>query len=396
MPAMRLILRSGSDFRKQTDMTQMNARRIAEILRSTLFGLLAVGLAAATAAPVFGQAHGAWTYTGFLHTARQFHTATLLNNGQVLVIGGFFDGEATSLVDSYNPSTGEWTETGFLLTARFGHTATLLANGEVLVTGGFSTNNQAILNSAELYNPSTNTSRATGSMTLAREFHSAVLLPSGEVLVTGGFTPSGSTGDSRTNAAEIYNPATGTFTASGSMNDARADAQLTLLQNGKALIAGGGDGNDDASCTAELFSKGHWSLTSTLSLCGVSVDTTALLPNGDVLLDGGSNNQFYDPSTNAWQPTLGSADINVGPLALLADGKVLVAGVTTAGISAGPGSRAAALYDPTTNEWTPTGSLKQTLDGLTLTTLLNGQVLAAGGSAGSDSDINDRTELYTP
>jgi hypothetical protein len=71
--------------------------------------------------------------------------------------------------------------------------------------------------------------------------------------------------------------------------------------------------------------------------------------------------------------------------------------VTPAGIPAGPGSSQAALYDPSTNEWTLTGSLKRSLSGLTLTRLLNGQVLAAGGYPGSsdDEDFN-RTELYTP
>jgi hypothetical protein len=60
-------------------------------------------------------------------------------------------------------------------------------------------------------------------------------------------------------------------------------------------------------------------LTSELAECGVSQDAAALLPNGDVVIDAGANSQFYDPSTNVRQPTLGSANITLGPLALLAD-----------------------------------------------------------------------------
>jgi hypothetical protein len=235
-------------------------------------------------------------------------------------------------------------------------------------------------------------------MTVARIYHSAVLLPNGEVLVSGGETKLAlnDTPESPTNTAEIYNPSTGTFTATGSMNDARFGSQLTLLQNGDVLLAGGGTG--DVGCTAEFFSNGQWTLTSPLAVCGVSQDSAALLPSGDVLIGAGANSQFYDPSTNVWAPTLGAADINVGPLALLATGEVLVAGETPVLIAGEasppePGSSAAALYDPSTNEWTPTGSLEQSLNGLTLTPLSNGKVLAAGGDPG---ETNDRTELFTP
>jgi hypothetical protein len=388
-------------------MARMNTQTVTRILTTTfLSGLLTLGLAIASAAPALCQAAGAWTYTGTMPMARQFHTATLLNDGQVLVAGGCQPAEACEADDAsalftaelYDPFTGNWTPTGNMPSGRFGHTATLLKNGEVLVTGGYSTNSIRILKSALLYNPSTGTWSYTGSMTSARIYHSAVLLPNGGVLVSGGETKLGvnDAPESPTNTAEIYNPSTGTFTATGSMNDARFGSELTLLQNGDALIAGGGTG--DAGCTAELFSNGQWSLTRDLAECGVSQDTAALLPNGDVLIGAGANSQFYDPSKNVWQSTLGAANIVVGPLALLAKGEVLVAGHTPVLIAGeasppGPASSAAALYDPSTNEWTPTGSLEQSLNGLTLTPLSNGKMLAAGGDPG---ETNDRTELFSP
>jgi hypothetical protein len=61
-------------------MTRMNTQKVARILTTTLSGVLAVGLAAAAAAPAFGQALGTFTFTGSMHTARAFHTATLLQN----------------------------------------------------------------------------------------------------------------------------------------------------------------------------------------------------------------------------------------------------------------------------------------------------------------------------
>ena len=382
-------------------MTRMNAEKVARILVTTLSGLVALGLAAATAAPAFGQAHGSFAFTGSMPTARTFHTATLLNNGQVLVAGGLCMRSAqcnktTTVLASaalYNPSTGTWTVTGSMSTPRLSHTATLLQNGQVLVTGGDNYDSGA-LDSAELYNPSTGTWSTTGSMPVARYDHGAALLQNGEVLVAGGL-------NSKVGliaAAELYDPSTGTFTATASMNYARGGSQLTVLQNGEALIAGGNEGftgtiAENTGCTSELFSNGHWSLTS-LAFCGVTGDTAALLRNGDVVIDIGDPSQFYDASTNVWKPTNGQ--VSGGALALLANGKVLVVSGSSA-----------ELYDPSTNEWTRTGSLKQTLiEGTSLTRLSNGQVLAAGGeietiiSNGYETHIIfssvARAELYTP
>jgi hypothetical protein len=307
------------------------------------------------------------------HTGNQrsFYTATRLQNGQVLVAGGFNNAidqiYATAFL--YNPSTGTWTETGTMTEPRYHHTATLLNNGQVLVTGGLGAGGD----SAELYNPSTGTWSATGSMTVSRFYHSAVLLQNGEVLVAGG-----DIGNTTTNAAEIYNPFTGTFTATGSMNDGRVLTQLTLLQNGEVLIAGGnGASGGNASCTAELFSNGQWRLTANLVQCAPASEadsvSAALLPNGNVLIeDGNTASEFYDPSTNVWQATLNQPNVQ-GPLALLTNGQVLIAGVALLS-----GGSNAALYDPSTNEWTPTASshiAAAPLTEATLTRLLNGEVL---------------------
>ena len=90
--------------------------------------------------------------TGSLSTARSGYTATLLQNGKVLVAGGYnsTDGVLAS-AELYDPATGDWTATGSLATARRFHTATLLPNGKVLVAAGFDNNaNLDGLVSAEL------------------------------------------------------------------------------------------------------------------------------------------------------------------------------------------------------------------------------------------------------
>jgi hypothetical protein len=385
-------------------MIRMNTKKVAGIFATTLSGVLAAGLAA-ICAPAVGQAHGTFVSTGSMNEARAFHTATLLQNGQVLVSGGLCRACSSSPLaeaELYNPSTGTWTVTGSMSTPRFNHTATLLANGEVLVVGGANVSadgNAVALASAEIYNPATGTWSTTGNMSVAREGPGAALLQNGEVLVAGGITitqcGSGCTDDDGTTIAELFNSSTGEFTATASLNHPRGDAPLTLLQNGDALIAGG-DAPDD--CTSETFSSGHWSLTS-LAFCGVSGDSAALLSNGDVVIAiSGDPGQFYNPSTNVWKATEPDSSSAEGPVVSLANGQALVISGSSA-----------QLYNPSTNDWTETGSLNQQglIGGTTLTRLSNGQVLAAGGEIETRTTNNSgvtRTiistiagaELYTP
>src|SRR5215831_11251393 len=124
-----------------------------------------------------------------------------------------------------------WRTAGRLNSARFLHTATLLQNGMVLVTGG------APSARSELYDPASGTSTGTGSLNSARYLHTATLLPNGMVLVAGGydsnFNPSAS--------AELYDQASGTWTVTGSLNTARGSHTATLIENGRVLVAGGTD-----------------------------------------------------------------------------------------------------------------------------------------------------------
>src|SRR5205807_95306 len=150
------------------------ARRIA-------FPLLLLGAGLALIQPCAGQS-GTWTETGSLNTARDYHTATLLQNGMVLGAGGFDKSNSSSAsAELYDPASGTWTETGSLNTARAQHTATLLQNGMVLVAGGFDKTGFASA-SAELYDPASGTWTATGSLNTARFDYTATLLQNGMVL----------------------------------------------------------------------------------------------------------------------------------------------------------------------------------------------------------------------
>ena len=123
--------------------------------------------------------------TGSLGTPRLDHTATLLPNGKVLVVGGDFLFGVLASAELYDPASGTWKPTGSLVTGRTHHTATLLPNGKVLVAGGFDGvgHNRT---SVELYNPATGTWSETGSLATGRTSHTATLLPSGKVLIAAG------------------------------------------------------------------------------------------------------------------------------------------------------------------------------------------------------------------
>ena len=109
-----------------------------------------------------------WEYTGSLKDARFHHTATLLPDGRVLVVGGEHGHEPLASAELYDPATGTWSDTGSLNTERDSHTATLLPNGLVLVAGGIATEGGASLASAELYDPATGNWSPTGSLDTGR------------------------------------------------------------------------------------------------------------------------------------------------------------------------------------------------------------------------------------
>jgi N-acetylneuraminic acid mutarotase len=88
-----------------------------------------------------------------MSSTRNFHRATLLANGRVLVAGGVNSNSFLASAELYNPLTGMWISTGAMNSSRTDHTATLLANGKVLVVGGTS-NGSNKLSGAELYDPS--------------------------------------------------------------------------------------------------------------------------------------------------------------------------------------------------------------------------------------------------
>ena len=367
-----------------------------------------VGSAAAAAGPAIRASGGGpggpantWVPTGPMAVARAGQTATLLDNGKVLISGG-----GTRRAELYDPSTKTFSTTGSMAAARQDATATLLADGDVLVAGGTTGGTQ--LDSAELYDPHVGTWTPTGSMHVARAGQTATLLPDGDVLVAGGGCNGQAYGCNAGSflvtlkSAELYDPSTGTWSLTGSMEEGRQLFTATLLADGEVLVAGGFNSCDDDFCsdlaTAELYdpATGRWAATG--SFHGPREQQTAtLLPDGEVLMAGGFNEggdgqghpsadaELYDPSSGSWTPTAPLPQPHYGQTAtLLPGGWVLVAGGQSA---------AAELYQPQSGAWVPTGSMSTPRTDQTATLLSTGQVLVTGGT-GPDGQPQATAERY--
>ncbi|WP_291270408.1 kelch repeat-containing protein [Geothrix sp.] len=314
--------------------------------------------------------------TGSLVAPRAFHTATLLANGKVLVVGGYDGTFSLASAELYDPTTGTFKATGSLVTPRQSHTATLLVSGKVLISGGSSFG--TALASAELYDPATGTFTATGSLGAARSDHTATLLTDGRVLVACGRNLG-----SYLATAELYDPAVGTFAATANAPLAsRATHTATLLANGKVLLAGGF--RSSSLATAELYDPAGGTFTATGSLASArAYHTATLLPNGKVLIVGGAATlvtELYDPATGAFAASgnLVTARDHWHTAVLLPTGAVYIAGGVGAG-SPGAVLSAAELFDPATGLCIATGNLTALREAHTATALPGGKVLVAGG-----------------
>jgi Galactose oxidase, central domain len=345
-----------------------------------------------------------FTPTGSMVSTREDHTATLLNDGKVLIVGGMHWAKvpgcllcglqlsALASAELYDPATGEFTSTGSMSVPRVFHTATLLGNGKVLVAGG-DNRYGTTYSTAELYDPATGAFTVVGNtMTTERTGHTATLLANGKVLLAGGASVGGSS-----STAEVFDPTTEEFTPTGSMSVGRFFFTATLLNDGRVLVAGGIC--DDNGCTgagtssAELFDPA----TNTFALTGsMSVERSShaatLLTNGSVLVTGGATSagvtataELFNPLTGVFAPT-GSMQSprEIHTATRLTSGNVLVTG----GINGNVTLSSAELFDPASGSFMPAGNMETERSDHTATLLMNSQVLISGGINNQNGGLN--------
>jgi hypothetical protein len=177
----------------------------------------------------------------------------------VLIVGGGNDdaqnitsSAALASAELYDPQSGSFAPTGGMASPRRGHTATLLDNGLVLVAGGA---NVAPLATTELYDPATGRFSTGANMATARTNHTATLLNDATVLMIGGIPQVSAVynGFTPTSTAEIYDPASGAFSPTRSMGDGRYWHSAVLLNDGRVLVVGGGHSDAPFCCSDSVW-----------------------------------------------------------------------------------------------------------------------------------------------
>jgi hypothetical protein len=220
------------------------------------------------------------------------------------------------------------------------------------------------------------------SMLEARAGHICVALPDDTVLVAGGIDGS----NLPTNSAEIFHPDTGRWSFTGAMLAPRTGASAVLLADGRALVVGGQTDGQPAR-TLEIYNPARGRFEPVAGILSVPRKACALtvLEDERVLIAGGTGpDGMVLDTTDILEP--GTDRVLPGPRMLsprtsfsasrLLDGKVLVAG----GSDGSTELASAEIFDPEANEFSSTAPLRTARQGhLAVVVPNNGRVLLAGG-----------------
>ena len=378
----------------------------AQLTRSVTTLVSAMGLMAATVTlaitPAWAAGTDTFSETGSMQTGRFLATSSVLPDGRALVAGGIPGAgftPATRSAGLYDPQQGVFAETGDMTTGRHSATATVLDDGTVLVAGGQTFFALPVLGTAELYDADQGTFTETGPMATPRYNHTATKLQDGKVLILGG------TDGFPLASAELYDPQTGEFTDTGPLNTARQSQTASLLQDGRVLVAGGmalnEEGNQAPTAAAEIYDPVLGVFTETGSMTSARTSATAAaLPDGRILLAGGGADEFLTPTATAetFDSAKGSFE-STGSMThariyqtstALENGRVLVAG----GLGETEPRASAELYDPLVAGFVESGPMTSARTRHTASLLNDGQVLVAGGLG--QSDVLATADLFHP
>ncbi len=371
------------------------------VLRSEPISIAPPSIAPSGLTPVAPSGPIRVSETGAMLTPRTRHAAVRLLDGRVLIVGGTALGPLgprdpvtgqwpTGLLASaelWDPATGRFSATGRMATEREDATATLLDDGRVLVAGGVTWQHggsETGLASAELYDPATGTFSPTGPMRYGRGIcHCGVTKPGlsrpvaaklvdGRVFVAGGQVLGTDPNASPPGPyADVYDPRSGTFSRSPTIPCDTSRSTVTALLDGRALIV--------CISSAVIWDPASNQFAATGAPRMTYPGDATRLPDGRVLLTApvqagmAPPAEIYDPATGTFG--LLSEVSSPGRIRFaLPDGRLLLAADS---FFASDG--AAQGFDPTTGATAPLETPVALRDGSSTTLLLDGRVLIAGG-----------------
>lgn len=278
----------------------------------------------------------AWTKTGDMAVRRRGHSATLLGDGRVFVVGESSGGTGSGTSSEiYDPKTGTWAMSGQTTQSIFKNTASWLGKDRLLVLTS---------SKAEIYDPKTGQFKAAPPLNPERLSAAVTPLADGSVLVAGGYNYAG--GQTYLASAVRFDATTEQWVAAGTMTQTRAEHGATLLASGQVLVTGG-----------RVF--------------GTLLQTTEL----------------YDPASNAWSPAASMGTPHGSHVALrLADGRVAAHG----GFKLGGDHLD--IFDPSSGKWSAQPSSKYNRYYHAAVALSDGSLLTAGGQ-GNDGSTSLSDEL---
>ncbi|MEZ5172417.1 MAG: kelch repeat-containing protein [Bacteroidia bacterium] len=257
---------------------------------------------------IYDPMSDSWTSAGDMSSEHYTAQAVTLNDGKVLVISGFTGSFNTETCEIYDPVADDWTSGGFLTYGRSTFTATKLNDGRVLVVGGY--NGTENLRYCEIYDPAMNSWSLTDSLTTGRSYHTASLLADGRVIIAGGFNPNAGF---QLSSTEIFDPVSNTWSEGPSMTLARDYHAASVLNDGRVLVTGGRYFNGSVNFAynglseTEIFDPvaNNWIFDESLPT-GLSYHSQVTTGDGSVLVIAGVDSSNYS-SENGFTTTMGAS-----------------------------------------------------------------------------------------
>jgi Kelch motif len=191
-----------------------------------------------TALSIWDPHSAKWQSAPPLRQAHIFHTSNRMPDGEVMVVGGYGDpllgpehAAPSKTVEKF--ADGVVSQMPDLSVARARHSATVMPDGSLMVIGGRGAEEQELA-SVELWDPGKGSWVALPPLLNARAGHVATLLPDGRVLVAAGLDAQGR----GLQTTEIFSPVTGRWEEGPRLPIEMRSTAMTTTEKGEILLAG--------------------------------------------------------------------------------------------------------------------------------------------------------------